>query len=106
MCTAATETKQEQTPAPGLVIDDPAELRAGRDRELLAGPIQALVEFFGLDGTRMTVALRGLKVETGRDLACLKPYKINLVAGDITSKRINLLREWCRLRLNEIKKGR
>jgi len=92
------EAKPIQAQAPGLVIDDPKEIMAGMDCELLNGPIDDLVDFFGL-GSRVIVALHKLRVEKGLDLVGLNMNKVCLFAGDVTGRRISLLREWVQLKV-------
>ena len=102
MCIVDANAKQQnQEPATLPGIDDPSELRDGFDRELLDGSVDDLCEFFGL-GVRVIAALHKLDITTGGDLAKLKPLKIHQAAGDVTGRRINLLREWARLRLAEL----
>lgn len=88
----------------GPVLDDPAEIVAGQNRELIQGPIADLVDFFGL-GSRVIAALEKLDCETGLYLICLNINKVYLFAGETTGRRISLLREWVQLKVGDKNAG-
>lgn len=93
------EQKQAMVP---VVLDDPAELIAGQDRELLNGPVSDLCDFWGLSA-RAVVTFNKLDVIIGADVAVVNMNKVHLLAGEKTGRRIGLLKEWCRLRLKELR---
>ena len=84
------------------VIDDMTEQYAiHQDRELLNGPASDLCDFWGLSA-RAIVTLNKLDVIIGADVASVNMNKVHLMTGEKTSRRIGLLKDWCRLRLAEL----
>ena len=97
------EKVKEQVTAqvPVSVMDDPAELVAGQDRELLNGLVDELCEFFGL-GKRALSILHEMDVIVGAEVAAVNMNKVCLLTGAKTARRIGLLKDWVIMKRRDI----